>query len=128
MSEEYPSDVLDALDALDAIDRARKLLDPVQLRERYAQLELLRSRIDFQMIVVENALRAADAWSRPGRPRKAQTHTRDEAKEAHRRWKHGERTPWVEAGHRQYERDNKRMRRRAEAESGADTPISLNED
>lgn len=130
MTREYSDGLLDVLETLDIIDRARSTLDPVELQDRYSRLEDLRARIEFELVVVENALRAANAWSRPGRPRKPPTHTPEEAKAAHRLWMAGQRSTWIEAGHRQYERDNKRARRHAAAapagEAGTDTPKENN--
>jgi hypothetical protein len=122
---EHSEEVMRVLDVLDTINSARATLDPAQLRARYVELEELRTRIDFELIVVENALRAANAWTRPGRPRKPPTHTPEEAKEAHRLWMAGQRSAWIDAGYRQYERENKRTRRQAArqpGEAGTDTP------
>lgn len=90
----------------------RSHVDVDALWDRYHELEAMRVQIDFELVTVESALRDVGAWSRPGRRRKVSTHTPDEAKEAHRRWKAGERSEWIEAGHRQYERENKRNLRK----------------
>lgn len=105
------------LEAAETLARAQELLDLDELRARHKELEGLRAQIDLELVTVEGALRAADAWSRPGRPRKVATHSREEAMEAHRRWLAGERSDWIDAGHQQYERESKRNRRMAKADA-----------
>lgn len=85
-----------------------------ELAARHAGLQQSKRTIEAEMVAVEDRLRAEGQWHRAGRPRKPPTHTEAEAREANKRWQAGERTPWVEAGRRQYVRERRRLNRTAE--------------
>jgi len=83
--------------------------------------ELLRHRdaVDTELVAIEHALRDKGAPGMAGRPRKEYTMTRDEAKEAHRRFNAGDRSAAVVQGEREYARRTKREARlRAQARKG----------
>jgi hypothetical protein len=79
------------------------------LQHRRAQLLALKLRVEAELEAVSNGIRMAQGLA--GRPRKPPTHTVAEEAEAQRRWMAGERTHWVEQGHRQRLRNLKRAER-----------------
>lgn len=87
--------------------------DADQLQERYAALEALQDKVATEKQAIEDQLRALGRWGRAGRRRLPPTHTPEEAEEAHRMWIEGQRTPWIEAGQRQYQRERRRAYRQA---------------
>jgi hypothetical protein len=93
-----------------------RALDADELEQRHRELQTLKRNVEVEIVAVQELLRAVGRWGRAGRPRKPPTHTDAEALEAHQRYQAGERTPWIDAGHRQYQRDH---RRRAYEESKA---------
>ena len=82
---------------------------------RLEQLQALRLRIDIEITAVENGLKVAGVLDNRGRPRVVPTHTLAEAKAAHAAHKRGERSDWIDAGERQYQRERKRDERRVGA-------------
>lgn len=92
--------------ALD-LARPRTVAD---LQARHVKLERLLVEIETELVAIEEGLRVARVMA-TGQPRKRPTHTRSEAKEAHRLHQNGDTTPWVRAGERQYQRDHKRRAR-----------------
>lgn len=80
------------------------------LLARHARLERLIVEAEIELVAIEEGLRVAGV-SLIGQPRKRPTHTRSEAREAHRLHQRGDTTPWVRTGERQYQRDNKRKAR-----------------
>lgn len=96
-------------------------LRPDELRARHRQLEALKRNVEVEIVAVEDALRAMGEWGKRGRRRISPTHTDAEALDCVNRYLAGERTPWIEAGYRQYKRDTRRRERqeRREAERRA---------
>lgn len=80
------------------------------LAAKYVELQELKKRLDTEIVAVEQGLRVAGLLP-AGRPKVAPTHTAGEARDAHRRHAKGERSDWVDAGERQYQREAKRRRR-----------------
>lgn len=93
-----------------------RAMTPAELERRHVELQTLQRNVAAEIVAVQDMLRAIGRWGRAGRPRRPPTHTAAEATDCHARYRAGERTPWVEEGRKQYERDR---RRRAYAESKA---------
>ena len=85
-----------------------------ELEERHKRLQRLKVQVETEIVTVQERLRNLGAWGRAGRPRKAPTHTYEEALECHRRYQAGERTPWIIAGRNQYNRERRRAERALE--------------
>lgn len=83
-------------------------MDADELEARHAELQQLKQRLEVEIVAIQDGLRMHGRWGRAGRPRKPPTHTDAEALDCHNRYAAGDRTPWVVAGHQQYQREERR--------------------
>lgn len=79
--------------------------------QRLAALEELKRRVEADITAIKNGLIVAGHIDARGRRYKPPTHTDTEAKEAHAAHQRGERSDWIDAGERQYQREKKRATR-----------------
>lgn len=94
------------------------------LWQRRTDLLRRRDAVDSELVAIEHRLRDEGAPGMAGRPRKEYTMTRDEAKEAHRRYAAGERSEWIARGEREYGRRRRREQRlRADSRATPGTAI-----
>ena len=85
-------------------------MTPQQLVQRRETLLEQQRDIEVELTAIEGAL-AMHGARRPGRPRRNQVYTHEEAIEAHNLRRKGSTLPWVIEADRQYHRTVQRARR-----------------